>query len=69
MASFVVFCQLIATLIGPYGTAPAFAAATIAAVLVQVLTVFSVHSALRRQSSAASVAVAAAAGSLRRQSS
>jgi len=69
MASFVVFCQLIAMLLVPYGTAPAFALATVAALVVQVLTVWPVHSVLRRHSSAASVAVAAAAGSLRRQSS
>jgi hypothetical protein len=69
MASFVVFCQLVAMLVGPSGIAPAFALATLAALIVQVLTVWPVHSLLRRQSSAASVAVAAAAGSLRRQSS
>lgn len=69
MASFVIFCQLIATLIRPYGIAPAFALATAFALIVQALTVWPVHSALRRQSSAASAAVAAAAGSLRRQSS
>ena len=66
MASFVVFCQLIAMLTGRYGVAAAFAAASLAAVIVQV---YSVHSTLRRQSSAPSAAVAAAAGSLRRQSS
>lgn len=69
MTSFVVFCQLVAVLIGPYGIAPAFAAATLAAVFVQTLTVCSVHSALRRHSSAARAGVAAAAGSLTRQSS
>jgi hypothetical protein len=69
MGSFVVFCQLIAMLVGRYGVIPAFGAATLGAVLVQALTVYSVHSTLRRQSSAARPAVAAAAGSLRRQSS
>jgi hypothetical protein len=72
MASFVVFCQLIAMLIVPYGIAPAFEAATVAAVGVQAVAVYApaaVHSALRRHSSAPSAAVAAAAGSLRRQSS
>jgi hypothetical protein len=69
MASFVVFCQLIGMLIGRYGIAVAFAAATLAAVLAQALTVYSVHSLLRRQSSSASPAVAAGAGSWRRQSS
>jgi hypothetical protein len=69
MSSFVVFCQLIAMLIGRDGVAVAFAAATLGALVVQVLTVYSVHSALRRQSSAARPAVAAAAGSLGRQSS
>jgi hypothetical protein len=66
MVSFVVFCQLIAMLTRPYGIAAAFAAATAAAVIVQA---YSVQSTLRRQSSAPSTAVAAAAGSLRRQSS
>lgn len=69
MGSFVLFCQLIATLIKPYGIAPAFAAATLAAALLQALTVYSVHSSLRRQSSAASVAVAQGAGSFGRHSS
>jgi hypothetical protein len=69
MASFVVFCQLVAMLVRPLGVAPAFALATLAALIVQVPTVWPVHSLLRGQSSAASVAVAAAAGSLRRQSS
>lgn len=72
MASFVAFCDLIALLIGPDGIVAAFAAATVAALALQGLAVYApsaVHSLLRRQSSAASVAVAAAAGSLRRQSS
>jgi hypothetical protein len=72
MSSFVVFCQLIALLIGRYGIAPAFATATIAALGLQAVTVYppvAVHSLLRRHSSAARLAVAAAAGSLRRQSS
>jgi inner membrane protein involved in colicin E2 resistance len=69
MGSFVLFCQLIATLVEPYGITPAFAAAALAAALLQALTVYSVHSTLRRQSSAASVAVAQGAGSLGRQSS
>jgi hypothetical protein len=69
MASFVVFCQLIAMLAGPCGVAAAFGAATAGALLVQALTVYSVHSSLRRQSSPARPAVAAAAGSLRRHSS
>jgi hypothetical protein len=67
MASFVVFCQLIAILIARCGIAPAFALATAAALIVQALTVCSVHSLLRRHSSPASSAVAAAAGSLTRQ--
>jgi hypothetical protein len=69
MGSFVVFCQLIATLIGPYGIGWAFVLAATAAVIVQALTVCPVQSLLRRHSSAPSSAVAAAAGSLRRQSS
>jgi hypothetical protein len=69
MASFVLFCQVIALAIVPYGLVPAFAAATLVAVAAQGLAVYSVHSTLRRQSSAARPAVAAAAGSLRRQSS
>jgi hypothetical protein len=72
MASFVVFCQLIATLIVPYGIAPAFEAATVAALGLQVAVVYpppAVHSLLRRHSSTPSADVAAAAGSLRRQSS
>lgn len=72
MASFVIFCQLIALLIVPDGVAAAFAAATVVAVAIQVVAVYApaaVHSLLRRQSSAPSAAVAAAAGSLRRQSS
>jgi hypothetical protein len=69
MGSFVVFCQLIALLIGPYGVSVAFVLATTAALIVQAFTVCPVHSLLRRHSSAPSPAVAAAAGSLRRQSS
>jgi hypothetical protein len=72
MASFVLFCQVIALAVVPYGIAPAFAAATGVALAVQALTVYSptpVHSLLRRQSSAASVALAAAPGSLGRHSS
>jgi Protein of unknown function (DUF3147) len=69
MASFVVFCQLIAMFTTPYGIAPALALATAVALLVQALTVCSVHSLLRRHNSAASSAVAAAPGSLARQSS
>jgi len=72
MPSFVIFCQLIAMLIASAGIAPAFAAATAAALAGQAATVYApaaVHSLLRRQSSAANSAVAAAAGSLTRQSS
>jgi hypothetical protein len=69
MASFVVFCQLIAMLIEPCGSAVAFALATAVAVIVQAFTVCSVHSLLRRHSSPASSAVAAVPGSLARQSS
>jgi hypothetical protein len=69
MVSFVLFCQVIALAIVPDGIVPAFTAATMVAVAAQALTVYSVHSTLRRQSSAARPAVAAAAGSLRRQSS
>jgi len=72
MASFVLFCQVITLAVVPYGIAPAFAAATGVAVAVQALAVYSptpVHSLLRRQSSAASVAVAAAPGCLGRPSS
>ena len=69
MASFVLFCQVIAVSIVPYGIVPAFAAATVIAVAAQALAVYSVHSTLRRQSSAARPAMAAAVGSLRRQSS
>jgi hypothetical protein len=72
MASFVAFCELIALLIGPYGIGAAFGAGTLVALGLQGAAVYAplaVHSLLRRQSSAASVAVAAAAGSLRRQSS
>jgi hypothetical protein len=72
MASFVLFCQVIALAIVPYGIAPAFAAATIVALAVQAIAVYPptpVHSQLRRQSSPASVSVTEAAGSLGRQSS
>lgn len=69
MASFVVFCQMIAMLVGPYGTSLAFALAAAAAAIVQALTVGWVHSMLRRHSSSASSAVTAAPGSLARQSS
>lgn len=69
MIAFVIFCQVIAMLIVPYGIGPAFGAAAIVAGVVQALAVYSVHSTLRRQSSAASTAVAAAADSLGRQSS
>ncbi|HET6870027.1 MAG TPA: hypothetical protein VFH80_29200 [Solirubrobacteraceae bacterium] len=72
MASFVLFCQVIALAVVPYGIAPAFAAATGVALAVQAIAVYSptpVHSLLRRHSSAASAAVAAAPGSLGRQSS
>jgi hypothetical protein len=72
MASFVVFCQLIAMIIVPYGATAAFQAATVAALGVQVVAVYApaaVHSLLRRHSSAPSAAVATAAASLRRQSS
>lgn len=72
MAAFVLFCQVIALAIVPYGIAPAFALATGLALAVQLFAVYSptpVHSLLRRQSSAASAAVAAAPGSLGRQSS
>jgi hypothetical protein len=72
MASFVLFCQVVALAIVPYGIAPAFAAATAGALAVQAVAVYSptpVHSRLRRQSSAAKPAVAAAPGSLGRQSS
>jgi hypothetical protein len=71
MASFVLFCQVIAVAIVPYGIAPAFAAATGVALAVQAIAVYPpapVHSELRRQSSAASVSVTEAAGSLGRQS-
>jgi len=66
------FCQVIVLAIVPYGIAPAFAAATLVALVVQAVAVYPptpVHSLLRRQSSAASPAVAAAPGSLSRQSS
>jgi uncharacterized protein DUF3147 len=72
MASFVLFCQVIALAIVPYGIAAAFAAATGLALAVQVIAVYSptpVHSLLRRQSSPASAAVAATPGPLGRQSS
>jgi hypothetical protein len=72
MASFVIFCQLIALLIVPDGVAAAFAAAAAVALAIQVVAVYApaaVQSLLRRQSSAPSAAVAVAAGSLRRQSS
>jgi hypothetical protein len=72
MGSFVMFCQVIALAIVPYGIAPAFAAATGVALGVQAIAVYAptaVHSLLRRQSSPASAAVAAAPGSLGRQSS
>ena len=72
MASFVLFCQVIALTLVPYGVAAAFAAATGVALAVQAIAVYAptpVHSLLRRQSSAASAAVAAAPGSLGRQSS
>jgi hypothetical protein len=72
MASFVVFCQLIAMMIVPFGVRAAFEAATVAALGVQAAAVYApaaVHSLLRRHSSAPSAAVAVAAGSLRRQSS
>jgi hypothetical protein len=72
MASFVAFCEAIALLIEPEGIVAAFGVATILALALQGAAVYAplaVHSLLRRQSSAASVGVAAAAGSLRRQSS
>jgi hypothetical protein len=72
MASFVLFCQVIALAVVPYGIAPAFTAATGVALAVQAIAVYSptpVHSPLRRQSSPASAAVAAAPGVLGRQSS
>jgi Protein of unknown function (DUF3147) len=72
MGSFVLFCQVIALAIVPYGIAPAFAAATGVALVVQAIAVYpptAVHSLLRRQSSPASAAVAAAPGSLGPQSS
>ena len=71
MASFVLFCQVIAVAIVPYGIVPAFAAATGLALAVQAIAVYSptpVHSPLRRHSSAASVSVTEAAGSLGPQS-
>jgi hypothetical protein len=72
MASFVLFCQVIVLAVVPHGIALAFAAATGVALAVQAIAVYSptpVHSLLRRQSSAASPAVAAAPGFLGRQSS
>ncbi len=72
MAGFVVFCQLIAVLIERYGIAPAFTAATAAAVIVQATAVYAppaVQATLRSHKSAPSAAVATAAGGLRRQSS
>src|SRR5581483_7062720 len=72
MASFVLFCQVIAVAIVPYGIGAAFVAATGVALAVQAIVVYPptlVHSQLRRQSSAASVSVTEAAGSLGRQSS
>jgi hypothetical protein len=72
MASFVLFCQVIAVAIVPYGIAAAFIAATGVALAVQAIAVYPptpVHSQLRRQSSAASVSVTEAAGALGRQSS
>jgi hypothetical protein len=71
MASFVLFCQVIALAVVPYGIGAAFAAATGGALAVQALAVYPpppVHSLLRRQSSAARSAVAQAAGSVGRQS-
>jgi hypothetical protein len=72
MASFVLFCQVIALAVVPYGVAAAFTAATGLALTVQAIAVYSptrVHSLLRRHSSAASPAVAAAPGLVGRQSS
>ena len=72
MASFVLFCETIALAIVPHRIATAFAAGTTLARLAQAIAVYppaSVQSRLRRHSSAARAAVAAAAGSLRRQSS
>jgi hypothetical protein len=72
IASFVLFCQVIALAVVPYGIATAFAAATGIALAVQAIAVYPpapVHSLLRRHSSAASGVVAAAPGSLGRQSS
>jgi hypothetical protein len=72
MGSFVLFCQVIAVAVAPYGIAPAFAAATAVALALQAIAVYPpawVQSLLRRHSSAARPVVAAAAGSLRRQSS
>jgi hypothetical protein len=72
MASFVLFCQVIALAIVPFGIAAAFAGATGIALAVQAIAIYPpapVHSLLRRHSSAARPAVAAAPGSLGRQSS
>ena len=72
MGAFVLFCQVIALAIVPLGITPAFAAATVVALATQAIAIYppaAVHSLLRRQSSAARPAVAAAPGSLGRQSS
>ena len=72
MGAFVLFCQVIALAIVPFGITPAFVAATVVALATQAIAVYppaAVHSLLRRQSSAARPAVAAAPGSLGRQSS
>jgi len=46
MVAFAIFCQLIGMLIVPYGIAPAFAAATVVAAVVQALALYSFHSTL-----------------------
>ncbi|MBV9607418.1 MAG: hypothetical protein JO027_20050 [Solirubrobacterales bacterium] len=72
MGSFVLFCQVIAMAVVPYGIPAAFAAATLAALAVQAIGLYrplAVHSLLRRQSSPASATVTAGPGSLGRQSS
>ena len=72
MGAFVLFCQVITLAIVPFGITPAFVAATVVALATQAIAVYppaAVHSLLRRQSSAARPAVAAAPGSLGRQSS
>lgn len=72
MASFALFCQVVAVAVVPCGIAVAFAAATGVALAVQAIAVYwptPVHSLLRRQSSPASASVAAAPGFLGRQSS